>query len=122
MKILSYLFTALLLSACSTTAISNPIVIQSQGKNFFPVAAEQQDKSVQSRATNKKTQVLGLYKGQSMQAVNAYTKGKLTGVILVKTTNQEGVLTIPAEQATAMGEGFVILSFEIGRASCRERV
>lgn len=111
MKILSYLFTALFLSACSTTAVSSPIVIQSQGEEFYPVQTKQQAKSVRSINTNAPSTV-GLYKGQAMQAHNSYTTGKLTGVILVKTTNQESVAQVAAQQATVMGEDFVLLSFD----------
>lgn len=112
MKLLSYLFTAFILSACSTAAVSNPIVIQSQGESFFPVQTEQQIRSTQSRQSNTSAQALKLYKGQPMQAANSYLKGNLTGGILVKTTDQESVLLIPAQQAAAMGEEFVILSFD----------
>ncbi len=112
MKTLSYLLSLLLLSACSTTALSSPIVIYNQGENFYPVQIDRHENNKQSRARESQSNVTVLYKGQAMQAVNSHAKGILTGVILVKATDQKSALLIPALQATAMGKDFVLLSFD----------
>lgn len=111
MKTLSYLLSLLLLSACSTVAVSSPIVINNQGQSFYPVEINTPSNNTKNRALESRSSIPALHKGQAMQAVNSHAKGTLTGVILVKTTDQESVLLIPAAKATAVGESFVLLSF-----------